>query len=101
MTLFVGMGPGYAVSITVTASSEFDSAAVSNPRVIVVDPRAGRDEWPATISAQDAASVTISAPFPTEQPHMSGTWRGYALFDAPGGVTKRSSPFSFVVEREI
>lgn len=100
MTLFVGMGPGYAIVATVDASSEFDPAAVSAPVLVVVDPRGRRYEWAGTITAQSSASVTTSTPFPEEQPHIHGQWRAYVRFTA-GLVTKRSTPFSFDVEREI
>lgn len=100
MTIFAGMGPSYSIRATVASSSEFDPAAVSSPRLVVRDPRGGRSEWPATITAQSSSSVSVTAPFPDEQPHMSGRWKAFVLFTAPGG-TKRSNPFEFDVQPEI
>lgn len=101
MTLRVAMGTGYAVRVSVSASSGFDPLAVSNPRLIVRKPGGERATWSGTISSATSLAVVANIPFPSaEEPSISGEWSAYVLFDAPGG-TRRSDPFTFPVDAEF
>lgn len=102
MSLIVGMGTGYAIEATVSASADFAPLTVSNPRLVVMKPGGERAQWNGTIEDATSASVSTRFAFPTNQePSIAGQWKAYVLFDGPGGAPKRSNTFQFSVDKEF
>ena len=102
MTLYVGMGAGYSISVTVASSSSFAPATVSAPKMVVRKPSGERATWSATITAQSSASVTFAYELAAEDLTIDGDWSVYFTFEtATPGERKRTNTQTFRVEKEF
>lgn len=105
MSIHVGMGNAYGVRIVVSASDDFDPTAVTGGRFVVTksDGIADAVSWVGTLSAQSAASVTLSYTFAAGggDVDQDGLWTAWIDWTQPGkSPGPRSEPFTFPVKKK-
>lgn len=80
--LRVGMGSPYAIEITIPSGTDFDPEDPTSATLHATKPLAGEEvEWAATISAQDADSITVRKVLTSSDLDQVGKWFAWVSFE--------------------